>query len=62
MTDLDNQIAYWDTAATTKRFTHPLHIPWMDEVDRDAAILDYGCGYGRTMAHLVRPASRGDRP
>ncbi|WP_432187849.1 class I SAM-dependent methyltransferase [Streptomyces sp. Tue6028] len=52
MSDLDNQRAYWDAAATTKTFTHPLHMPWLDGVDRDAAILDYGCGYGRTMQAL----------
>ncbi|MEV0090930.1 class I SAM-dependent methyltransferase [Streptomyces sp. NPDC050738] len=45
-------IAYWDAAATTKTFTHPLHLPWLDGVDRDAAVLDYGCGYGRTLATL----------
>lgn len=52
MADLDNQVSYWDDAATTKRFTHPLHNAWTDEVGRDAAIVDYGCGYGRTMADL----------
>jgi len=29
-----------------------VHLPWLDGVDRHAAILDYGCGYGRTMALL----------
>ncbi|MBS2554121.1 class I SAM-dependent methyltransferase [Catenulispora sp. NL8] len=53
MTDLDNQTSYWDAVATTKRFTHPLHAPWTATVRRDAAILDYGCGYGRTMADLA---------
>lgn len=36
----------------TKTFTHPLHAGWLDGVARDARILDYGCGYGRTMAEL----------
>jgi SAM-dependent methyltransferase len=49
MSDLDTQTAYWDAAAGTKRFTHSLHMPWLDDVSRSAAILDYGCGYGRTM-------------
>jgi SAM-dependent methyltransferase len=52
MSDLDSQTAYWDAAATTKTFTHPLHMPWLDGVDRHAAVLDYGCGYGRTMQAL----------
>ncbi|MGW0824693.1 class I SAM-dependent methyltransferase [Streptomyces sp. NPDC002845] len=52
MSDLDSQTAYWDAAATTKRFTHPLHTPWLDGIRRSAAVLDYGCGYGRTMQAL----------
>lgn len=52
MSDPDSQVAYWDSAAATKTFTHPLHPPWLDELDRRAAILDYGCGYGRVMAEL----------
>ncbi|MEV7346304.1 class I SAM-dependent methyltransferase [Streptomyces sp. NPDC093544] len=50
MSDLDSQTAYWDAAATTKRFTHPLRTPWLDNVERNAAILDYGCG--RTLDAL----------
>ncbi|WP_328887849.1 class I SAM-dependent methyltransferase [Streptomyces sp. NBC_00316] len=54
MSDLDSQTAYWDAAATTKTFTHPLHLPWLDDVDGHAVILDYGCGYGRTMQALAQ--------
>jgi len=53
VTDLDTQIAYWDGAATTKTFTHPLHVPWLDRISRHAEVLDYGCGYGRTLALLA---------
>jgi SAM-dependent methyltransferase len=53
MSDLDQQIDYWDTAAATKTFTHPLHLPWWDDVDRRASIVDFGCGYGRTLEALV---------
>jgi len=53
MTDLDNQTSYWDAVAATKRFTHPLHTAWTDTLARDIAVLDYGCGYGRTMADLA---------
>ncbi|MFJ8360075.1 class I SAM-dependent methyltransferase [Streptomyces sp. NPDC093984] len=52
MSDLDSQVPYWDAAAATKTFTHPLHLPWFDGMSRDAAILDYGCGYGRSMKEL----------
>nr|WSY48973.1 class I SAM-dependent methyltransferase [Streptomyces sp. NBC_00886] len=52
MSDLDSQIPYWDAAAATKTFTHPLHVPWLDGISRHAAILDHGCGYGRIMAEL----------
>jgi SAM-dependent methyltransferase len=54
MTDLDNQTSYWDAVAATKRFTHPLHGPWLERIGRDAAVLDYGCGYGRTLAELAQ--------
>ncbi|MET7571725.1 class I SAM-dependent methyltransferase [Streptomyces sp. NPDC005492] len=52
MSDPGSQIPYWDTAAATKTFTHPLHLPWLAGLSRHAAILDYGCGYGRTMGDL----------
>ncbi|MDR3082194.1 MAG: class I SAM-dependent methyltransferase [Streptomyces sp.] len=52
MSDLDSQVHYWDAAAATKTFTHPLHLPWLDQIGRHAAILDYGCGYGRIMQEL----------
>lgn len=37
--ELDNQVAYWDGAASSKTLTHPLHRPWLNGLDRDAAIL-----------------------
>src|SRR6185503_2115309 len=43
---------YWDAAATTKVFTHPLYEPWLAALDPTAAVLDYGCGYGRILAEL----------
>ncbi|MEU7058265.1 class I SAM-dependent methyltransferase [Streptomyces sp. NPDC046197] len=54
MSGLDSQVSYWDAAAATKTFTHPLHLPWLDGIGRQAAILDYGCGYGRIMEELER--------
>ncbi|WP_427917392.1 class I SAM-dependent methyltransferase [Streptomyces sp. cg40] len=55
---LDTQIPYWDAAAATKTFTHPLHLPWLAGISREAAILDYGCGYGRTMGDLRQQGFR----
>lgn len=52
MSGLDSQVPYWDAAATTKTFTHPLHLPWFSGIGGQAAILDYGCGYGRVMEEL----------
>lgn len=54
MSDLDSQTDYWDAVAITKRFTHPLHMPWLDDVDPSAALLDYGCGYGRVLGALEK--------
>jgi SAM-dependent methyltransferase len=48
----DRRDGYWDTTGATKTFTHPLHREWLAGVDRDARVLDYGCGYGRVMAEL----------
>lgn len=44
---------YWDRVAHEKRFSHPLRRDWLGNyLDRQARILDYGCGYGRTLAEL----------
>jgi SAM-dependent methyltransferase len=49
-----NAEEFWNRAAGTKRFTHPLdHARFTRSVARDAAILDYGCGQGRLSAELV---------
>lgn len=50
-----HQSAYWDKAATTKVFGHPLdHDRFAHEVDVKAAILDYGCGQGRLCGELAQ--------
>lgn len=54
MNDLDVQTEYWDSAAASKTFTHPLPLPLFRVLVPPAAkILDYGCGYGRTCAELT---------
>lgn len=53
MNDLNSQLEYWNTAGTQKPFAHPLNLrrvrQWISDEGR---ILDYGCGYGRTLGEL----------
>ena len=44
---------YWDSVSETKQFTTPFQTnEFAHYVDFDAAILDVGCGYGRTLDEL----------
>ena len=48
-----SQVSYWDRVANEKRFSHPLKLEWLTRYSHPGArILDYGCGYGRTLAEL----------
>lgn len=48
-----SQAPYWDRVADEKRFSHPLNLTWLQRYSKQGAcILDYGCGYGRTLAEL----------
>jgi SAM-dependent methyltransferase len=53
-----SQIGYWDRVASEKRFSHPVRLDWLARylgtTGKRAAILDYGCGYGRTLVELWR--------
>jgi SAM-dependent methyltransferase len=52
---MDDQRAYWDRVAAEKAFTHPLNEGWLGGwFRRSDRILDYGCGYGRTLDDLAR--------
>ncbi|MBB4961095.1 class I SAM-dependent methyltransferase [Micromonospora polyrhachis] len=53
MANLHNQVAYWNSAGTTKSFGHPPEPSWWDQIDRHARLLDYGCGYGRLVGLLT---------
>src|SRR4051812_39931513 len=51
--NITSQSSYWDRVAHEKRFSHPLRRDWMSSyLKTQSRILDYGCGYGRTMAEL----------
>ena len=44
---------YWDRLADTKSFNHPVNVALLDTIlDRDALIVEIGCGYGRVLAEL----------
>jgi SAM-dependent methyltransferase len=54
MIDTATQATYWDRVAHEKRFSHPLRLDWLAQYLKkpQAGILDYGCGYGRTLSEL----------
>lgn|SRR2546422_1948712 len=56
MQEVASQVSYWDRVAGEKRFSHPLRLDWLarylEMTTRHSRILDYGCGYGRTLAEL----------
>ena len=54
MQSSSSQIDYWDRVAQEKRFSHPLRLDWLKRYLKNpqAAVLDYGCGYGRTLSEL----------
>lgn len=43
---------YWENEGATKTFTHELYQAWIEEIPRDANVLDMGCGYGRISKQL----------
>ncbi|VAW28306.1 hypothetical protein MNBD_BACTEROID07-1113, partial [hydrothermal vent metagenome] len=49
-----SQKAYWDKVAAEKNFTlrPDFHLLRTVGIDKDAFIVDYGCGYGRTLAEF----------
>src|SRR4051812_39808861 len=53
MRDVTSQADYWNRVADEKRFSHPLRSLRLSEyAEPGAPILDYGCGYGRTLEEL----------
>lgn len=55
MQDIDNQHLYWNKVAATKTFTHPLNLELLGQYlpQKDAQIIDFGCGYGRLVGELL---------
>lgn len=51
--NVDNQVEYWDREGVKKTFRHPVNFELLAKIiDKNARILDYGCGYGRVMKAL----------
>ncbi len=50
---MENQQTYWNRVADAKTFTTPLDLGlFREHVPLEAAVFDFGCGYGRTLAEL----------
>ena len=50
---MDAQDKYWGAVAYQKKFAHPLLIDEFEKhVNPESPILDYGCGYGRSIREL----------
>jgi SAM-dependent methyltransferase len=53
MTQLDCQFEYWNTEGPQKSFGHPLNLERLSQwLSPDSRILDFGCGYGRSLGEL----------
>ena len=53
MLDLADQRRFWDTAAASAVFTHPIDTALLRRhVGSSGRILDFGCGYGRVLDEL----------
>ena len=48
---MQDQSSYWNDAAN-RTFTHPLSPSFLAELQPADRILDYGCGYGRSLVEL----------
>ncbi|GAA1955666.1 class I SAM-dependent methyltransferase [Catenulispora subtropica] len=43
---------YWNESGPSKTFGNPLELSWLEPLGSEAAVLDYGCGYGRLVGEL----------
>ena len=59
MVDLDRQFEYWNTEGPQKPFAHPLNLQRLNQwLSPDSRILDFGCGYGRSLGELSKSGYR----
>ncbi|MCA1577347.1 MAG: class I SAM-dependent methyltransferase [Acidobacteria bacterium] len=59
MVDLDRQLEYWNTEGTQKVFGHPLNLERVSRwLNYESRILDFGCGYGRSLGELFEAGYR----
>lgn len=59
MVDLDRQFDYWNTEGARKSFAHPLNLQRVNQwLSVDSRILDFGCGYGRSLGELLTAGYR----
>ena len=57
--DLDHQLDYWNTEGPRKPFAHPLNLQRLGQwLSPDSRILDFGCGYGRSLGELSKAGYR----
>jgi SAM-dependent methyltransferase len=47
------QLAYWNGVGATQSFQHPLDMEWLGDLEPEARVLDFGCGWGRNVATLA---------
>jgi SAM-dependent methyltransferase len=53
-TGLDSQLEYWNREGPQKAFAHPLNIRRVTHwLSLDSVIIDFGCGYGRSLGELA---------
>lgn len=53
MTNLDQQLDYWNRIGPAKPFAHPVNIDRLSQyLTSQSRILDFGCGYGRALGFL----------
>lgn len=59
VTDLDRQFDYWNREGPQKSFGHPLNFERLSQrLSSDSRILDFGCGYGRSLGVLFEQGYR----
>jgi SAM-dependent methyltransferase len=57
--DLDRQLDYWNTEGTQKIFGHPLNLDRVSQwLNHESRVLDFGCGYGRSLGELFEGGYR----